>query len=257
MKRALGLAYGVLCYLFFLGVFLRAIWFVWTMDSLAGQSPLSRALLIDGTLLAAFAVQHSGMARQGFKRAWTRIVPPMLERSTYVLMASAALLIVVQYWQPLPGVVWSVSNPTAVTLLQVMFWVGWLLLFTCTLLIDHFDLFGLRQAWKYWSNGKYEPPKFRTPGPYRVVRHPLYLGFLIAFWSAPRMTSGHLFFAVMCTGYILVAIQLEERDLIRFHGESYRIYRRGVGMLLPVPGKRAASETNEAAERPASVFEQR
>lgn len=238
MKRVLGFTYGVLCYLFFLGVFLRAIWFVWTMDNSQPQSSLALALLINAALLASFAVQHSGMARQGFKRAWTKLVPPLLERSTYVLMASGVLLIVVQFWQPLPGVIWTVANPAAVKLLQVMFWLGWLLLFTCTLLIDHFDLFGLKQAWKYLRNEQYEPPKFRTPGPYRLVRHPLYLGFLIAFWSAPRMTSGHLFFAIMCTGYILVAIQLEERDLVSFHGEAYRAYRSNVSMLVPVPGRK-------------------
>lgn len=248
MKRVLGFAYGVLCYVFFLRVFLRAIWFVWTMDGAAPQSSLSHALLIDAALLAAFAVQHSGMARQGFKRAWTRFVPHLLERSTYVLMASAVLLTVVQFWQPLPGAVWTVSDPAAVRLLQVLFWSGWLLLFTCTLLIDHFDLFGLKQAWKYLRNQRYDPPQFRTPGPYRLVRHPLYLGFLIAFWSAPRMTSGHLFFAVMCTGYILVAIQFEEHDLIKFHGEAYRIYRRGVSMLVPFPAKKLRGvESSEKA----------
>jgi methanethiol S-methyltransferase len=238
MKRVLGFAFGILCYVFFLGVFLRAIWFVWTMDVREPQSTLSHALLIDAALLASFAVQHSGMARQGFKRAWTRFVPHLLERSTYVLLASLVLLTVVEFWQPLPGVIWTVNDPTAVKLLQALFWAGWLLLFTCTLLIDHFDLFGLKQAWTYLRNKPYEPPQFRTPGPYRLVRHPLYLGFLIAFWSAPRMTSGHLFFAVMCTAYILVAIQLEERDLIKFHGEAYRMYRKGVGMLMPLPGRK-------------------
>ncbi len=259
MKRALGLAYGLLCYLFFLGVFLRAIWFVWTMDDFAHPSPLVRALLINAALLASFAVQHSGMARQGFKRAWTRFVPACLERSTYVLMASLVLLALVQFWQPLPGVIWTVHNPAAVTFLEVLFWLGWTLLFTCTLLIDHFDLFGLKQVWKYWRGEKYEPPKFRTPGPYRLVRHPLYLGFLIAFWSAPRMTSGHLFFAVMCTAYILLAIQLEERDLITFHGEAYRIYRSGVSMLVPLPGKKAqmVSEPGNASNGAEAIaFEQ-
>lgn len=241
MKRAIGFVYGVLCYVFFLGVFLRAIWFVWNMDNLAPQGPLSRALLINAALLGAFAVQHSGMARQGFKRAWTRIIAPEVERSTYVLAASAALLLVVEFWQPVPGVIWTIQNPIAVTILHGAFWFGWALLFTCTLLIDHFDLFGLKQVWKYLKQERYEPPKFRTPGPYRLVRHPLYLGFLISFWSAPRMTSGHLFFAVMCTGFILFAIQLEERDLIGFHGDEYRRYRKGVSMLLPLPGKKGAT----------------
>ncbi len=234
MKRTIGFAYGVLCYLFFLGVFLRAIWFVWTMDRLTPQPVLSRAVVIDAALLAAFAVQHSGMARQGFKREWTRFVTPPLERSTFVLMASLALFIVVQLWQPLPGVIWAVHDPVAIAVLEVAFWLGWFLVFSCTLLIDHFDLFGLKQAWKYLQQERYEPPKFRTPGPYRLVRHPLYLGFLIAFWSATRMTSGHLFFALMCSVYILGAIQLEERDLITFHGELYRMYRKRVSMLLPI-----------------------
>lgn len=243
MKRTLGLIYGIFCYAVFLGVFLRAVWFVWTMDDLASKAPLGSALLINAALLGAFAVQHSGMARQGFKRAWTRLVPPLLERSTYVLMASLALLSVVEFWQPLPGTIWQVHNPAGVVVLQVSFWFGWALLFTCTLLIDHTDLFGLKQSWKYFRNEKYSPPTFRTPGPYRLVRHPLYLGFLIAFWSAPHMTSGRLFFAVMCTGYILVAIQLEERDLVTFHGESYRRYRKAVSMLVPLPGKKSMQDS--------------
>ncbi|HYX54283.1 MAG TPA: isoprenylcysteine carboxylmethyltransferase family protein [Candidatus Limnocylindrales bacterium] len=246
MKRIFGFAFGIICYAVFLFVFLRAVWFVWTMDGLAAQAPLTSALLINAALLGAFAVQHSGMARQSFKRAWTKIVPPLLERSTYVLMASLVLLSVVEFWQPLPGTIWSVRNPAAVVLLNVLFWFGWALLFTCTLLIDHFDLFGLKQSWKYLRNEKYEPPVFRTPGPYRLVRHPLYLGFLIAFWSAPHMTSGRLFFAVMCTGYILVAIQLEERDLVTFHGESYRVYRSGVSMIVPLPGKQANAAQSKA-----------
>lgn len=236
MKRILGFAYGIICYAVFLFVFLRAIWFVWTMDSLPPQAPLTIALLINAALLGAFAVQHSGMARQGFKRAWTKVVPPPLERSTYVLTASLVLLTVVEFWQPLPGTIWWVHSQAAVVL-NGLFWFGWALLFTCTLLIDHCDLFGLKQSWKYLRDEKYEPPRFRTPGPYRLVRHPLYLGFIIAFWSAPHMTSGRLFFAVMCTAYILIAIQLEERDLVTFHGESYRIYQRGVSMLVPLPGR--------------------
>jgi len=242
MKRALVLIYGVVCYIVFLGVFLRAIWFVWKMDSLASGATLWRSLLIDAGLLAAFAIQHSGMARQGFKRAWTRVVPREAERSTYVLFASLALLAVVEFWQPLPGVVWHVGNASAVTALNVLFWFGWLLLFVCTFLIDHFDLFGLKQVWRYMRGIPYDPPTFRTPGPYKLVRHPLYLGFLIAFWSAPLMTSGHLFFAVMCTGYIVVAIQLEERDLIEFHGERYKIYRSGVSMIVPWPAKKKQPE---------------
>lgn len=242
MKRGLTLLYGILCYLVFLAVFLRAIWFVWTMDSATPAGSWLRAALIDAGLLAAFAIQHSVMARQGFKRVWTKVVPEQAERSTYVLFASLVLLAVVEFWQPLPGLIWHAETPSAVMLLHGLFWFGWLLIFACTFLIDHFDLFGLKQAWRYWRSVPSEPPAFKTPGPYRVVRHPLYLGFLIAFWSAPVMTSGHLFFAVMCTGYILVAIQLEERDLVKFHGEQYRIYRRAVSMLLPWPAKKRQAE---------------
>ncbi|HEX5424736.1 MAG TPA: isoprenylcysteine carboxylmethyltransferase family protein [Candidatus Acidoferrales bacterium] len=242
MKRGLTLLYGILCYLVFLAVFLRAIWFVWTMDSAAPAGSWLRAVLIDAGLLAAFAVQHSVMARQGFKRVWTKVVPEQAERSTYVLFASLVLLAVVEFWQPLPGLIWHAEAPSAVMLLHGLFWFGWLLIFACTFLIDHFDLFGLKRVWLYWRGVPYDPPSFKTPGPYRLVRHPLYLGFLIAFWSAPVMTSGHLFFAVMCTGYILVAIQLEERDLMKFHGEQYRMYRRAVSMLLPWPAKKRQAE---------------
>ena len=238
MKRALALFYGILCYVVFFAVFLLAIWFIWTMDSKTPGSSWISALVIDAVLLGLFAIQHSGMARRGFKRVWTRIVPLPIERSTYVLFASLVLLAVVEFWQPLPGVVWHVEAASAVMLLNVLFWLGWLLILTSTFLIDHFDLFGLKQVWRYSRGLPYQPPTFRTPGPYRFVRHPLYFGFLVAFWSAPLMTSGHLFFAVMCTGYILVAIQFEERDLVVFHGEEYKVYRSGVSMIVPWPGKK-------------------
>ncbi|HTU32192.1 MAG TPA: isoprenylcysteine carboxylmethyltransferase family protein [Candidatus Acidoferrum sp.] len=243
MKRGLMLLYGVVCYFVFLAVFLRAIWFVWTMDSAAPAASWFRAVLIDAGLLAAFALQHSVMARQGFKRVWTRVIPKPVERSTYVLFASLVLLAAVEFWQPLPGTAWHVQSQSAVILLNALFWFGWLLILACTFLIDHFDLFGLKQVWRYWHGVPSEPPTFKTPGPYRFVRHPLYLGFLIAFWSAPVMTSGHLFFAVMCTGYIVVAIQFEERDLVRFYGEQYRIYRSAVSMLVPWPSKKRQPES--------------
>lgn len=238
MTRTLGLLYGILCYLFFLAVFLLAIWFVWTMDALPARAPLGLALATDAVLLGLFAAQHSVMARQGFKRLWTRLVPQPIERSTYVFAASAVLLATIEFWQPLPRTIWRVKWQPGVMILQIVFWLGWLQVLVSTFLIDHFDLFGLRQVWKLWRNLPYDAPKFVTPGPYRLVRHPIYLGFLLAFWSAPHMTAGHLFFAVMCTGYIVLAIQFEERDLITFHGESYRIYRSGVSMLLPWPVKR-------------------
>jgi protein-S-isoprenylcysteine O-methyltransferase Ste14 len=233
MKRALSLLYGILCYLFFLAVFLRAIWFVWEMDALPVKSSLGAALVIDAVLLGLFAIQHSGMARQGFKRAWTKVVPHPIERSTFVLFSSAVLLAVIEFWRPMAQTIWRVESQPWVVILQGLFWLGWLLVLGSTFAVNHFDLFGLQQTWRFWRNVPYEPPQFVTPGPYRFVRHPLYLGFLVAFWSAAHMTLGHLFFAAMCTGYILLAIQFEERDLITVHGESYRVYRSGVSMLVP------------------------
>ena len=238
MARAIALLYGVVCYLMFLGVFLGAIWFVWTMDRPQDAGPLGRALLINTALLGMFAVQHSVMARQWFKRAWTKAVPPPVERSTYVLFTSAVLGALIYLWEPMPAVVWEVENATAVMILQVLFCLGWLTVLVSTFLIDHFDLFGLKQVWTYSRNKTYDPPVFKMPGPYKFVRHPLYFGFVVAFWSAPRMTQGHLFFAAMCTAYMIVAIQFEERDLIREHGEDYKIYRSGVSMLVPWPKTR-------------------
>lgn len=240
MGRVLALVYGIFCYLLFLAVFLYAIWFVWTMDGAQAGGPLVRSLLIDAGLLAIFALQHSIMARQGFKRVWTRIVPRPVERSTFVLAADLALLAVVVFWQPMPSVIWNVQSAAGIWILAILFWAAWALLVACTFFIDHFDLFGLKQVWRYWKNQPYQPPEFRTPALYKCVRHPIYLAFVIAFWSTPRMTLGHLFFAAMSTGFILVAIQLEERDLVHFHGDAYRDYRNRTSMLLPwLPKKKA------------------
>lgn len=238
MGRALALLYGVICYAVFFGSFLYAIWFVWKMDAPAPETSFTRALLINTGLLLLFAVQHSGMARQGFKRVWTEIVPLAIERSTYVLAASLALIALVYFWQPMPGVIWDVASAPARMLLQGLFWLGWVIVLVSTFLIGHFDLFGLKQVWQCWSQRKYEDPVFAVPGFYKLVRHPIYLGFLIAFWCAPRMTLGHLYFAVVTTAWILVAIQWEERDLVTFHGEQYKQYQSGVSMLVPWPGKR-------------------
>jgi protein-S-isoprenylcysteine O-methyltransferase Ste14 len=239
MSRLLALLYGVLCYLAFLGSFLYAIWFVWTLDRPQPAAPLAQAFLINTGLLALFAVQHSVMARLGFKRLWTRIVPLPVERSTYVLAASAALFLLVYLWQPIPEpVLWNLGASWAQTLLHVLFWAGWLVVLITTYLIDHFDLFGLKQVWRYFNGKTYAPPTFKVPSLYRFVRHPLYLGFLIAFWSTPRMTLGHLYFAFMTTAYILLAIQFEERDLVQHFGETYQQYRSGVSMLVPWPSKR-------------------
>ncbi|MDQ5846838.1 MAG: isoprenylcysteine carboxylmethyltransferase family protein, partial [Acidobacteriota bacterium] len=194
--------------------------------------------IIDGLLLSLFAVQHSVMARQWFKRAWTRFVPEPVERSTYVLLASLVLLLLYWLWQPITIVVWDVRNPNGRLLLQALFWMGWGGVLFSTYLVDHFSLFGLRQVYYYFKGSPSEPVPFKTPALYKAVRHPLYLGFIVGFWSTPRMTVGHLFFAIMTTAYILVAIQFEERDLIRSYGERYSEYRKRVSMLIPLPRRK-------------------
>jgi protein-S-isoprenylcysteine O-methyltransferase Ste14 len=237
MTRLFGLIYGVLMYAFFLVTFGYAICFVGniavpkTIDS-GTESPLAVALAINALVLAAFAIQHSVMARQGFKRAWTKIVPKQLERSTYVLAASLVLALLLWQWRPIPQTVWELHG-IAATLVSIMFWVGWVILLTSTFLINHFELFGLKQVWTYLRRTEHTEAKFRTPSLYKVVRHPLYLGFVIAFWSAPRMSVGHLIFAAATTGYILLGIYFEERDLINAHGQAYLNYCKNVPMLLP------------------------
>lgn len=238
MKKVLSLLYGVVCYLAFFGTFLYAIGFVGnlfvpkTIDS-APQVPLFTAILINASLLLLFALQHSIMARPAFKRWWTTIVPVHLERSTYVLLASLCLMLMFWQWQPIGGVVWSVQSAAAKNVLLVLYVSGWGLVLVSTFLINHFDLFGLRQVWLYASGKSYSQLPFRTPMVYRVVRHPLYLGFLIAFWSAPVMTIAHLLFALLTTGYIFTAIQLEEKDLVQSFGEKYSSYRKWVPMIVP------------------------
>lgn len=238
MKRILYLLYGVISYFAFFGTILYAIGFVGnlvvpkTIDG-AATTPLYFALLTNASLLLLFALQHSIMARPAFKNWWTRIIPASLERSTFVLLSSLCLMLMIWQWQPLGGVVWSVENQLVKTTMLVVYFLGWGIVFVSTFLINHFDLFGLRQVWLYFIGKPYTQLPFRLPFFYRFVRHPLYLGFLIAFWVTPVMTTAHLLFAVLTTGYILTAIQFEEKDLISHFGEKYRNYKKWAPMLIP------------------------
>jgi methanethiol S-methyltransferase len=256
-KRITAFVYGVVCYLAFLASFLYAIGFLGnfgvpkSIDS-GPQLPFTYALLINCAVLGVFAVQHSVMARQWFKEAWTAFVPQPLERSTYVLFSSLALILLFWVWEPMGGVVWNVESAVGKGTLYALYALGWVIVLVSTFLINHFDLFGLRQVWLYLRGVEYRPLGFRTPGPYRYIRHPLYLGWLLVFWSAPKMSVAHLVFAVATTAYILIAIQFEERDLVRFHRE-YAEYRRRVPMLLPT-GSSLPSQASKGS-RPAPEFE--
>lgn len=238
IKRILCFAFGLASYAAFLFTILYAIAFVGnfavprTLDGPLTTS-LPAALLINTSLLGVFAIQHSVMARRWFKDWWTQIIPWSIERAFYVLAASVALLLLFWQWQPMGGSVWQIENPTAQTFLWTIFGLGWATVFVVTFLINHFDLFGLRQVWLPLIGKPYTPINFRTPLPYRYVRHPLYLGFLMAFWATPTMSLSHLVFALATTAYIVIAIQFEERDLIHEHGASYENYRRKVPMLIP------------------------
>jgi protein-S-isoprenylcysteine O-methyltransferase Ste14 len=242
LKRTLTLGYGVLVYLLFFAVFNYAIMFIGnimvtpSLDS-TGSSELSRALLIDIALLTAFALQHSIMARPAFKRAWTRVVPQPLERSTYVLASTLLLACIVAFWQPLGGVLWQVTDPVAVGILTGLFAVGWGIVFLASFQINHFDLFGLRQVWLYFRGRPYTPLAFKTPWLYRHMRHPLYVGLMIGLWAAPTMTVAHLVFALLCTAYIFVGTRLEEKDLENALPE-YKQYKTEVPMFVPNIGKK-------------------
>jgi len=244
MARAFYLLFGVLAYLIFFATFLYLIAFVgalpWvprTVDAGGAVGPLPMAVAVDLALIALFGIQHSVMARQGFKKAWTRAIPEPLERSVYVLLASLALVLMFWLWAPIPVSLWSVETPWAAYQLWALFGLGWLIVLISTFLISHFELFGLHQAWAA-AGGKAMPaPQFRTPFFYARVRHPIYAGFVLAFWATPHMSAGHALLAAGMTFYILIAIRHEERDLVALFGADYEAYRGRAGMLIPRLGR--------------------
>jgi protein-S-isoprenylcysteine O-methyltransferase Ste14 len=253
MKRLIVFLYGVVCYIFFLGTFLYAIGFVGnivvpkSIDS-GMLSPIGSALLINALLLALFAIQHTIMARPGFKRAWTKIIPKAMERSTFVLVTNLIFCLLFWQWRPLPDIVWQVQSSAGIMILNILFWAGFGIVLLSTYIIDHFELFGLRQVTDYLLKKESRPAIFVEKFFYKMVRHPLMTGFIIAFWATPTMTVGHLFFSIMTTGYIFVGIMFEEKDLKTYHGEAYRDYASRVPMVIPFMKKSKSKPT--PPERP-------
>lgn len=245
MGGIVSVLYGVIVYLLFLITFLYTIAFVGNLavpksiDSSIAGSPVE-AVVVNVLLLGLFALQHSIMARPAFKRLWSHIVPKLIERSTYVLFASLSLLLLYWQWRPIPGEVWLIESKVWIAVITGVFWLGWAILLISTLLIDHFELFGPTQVFAALRKKEIPAPVFQTPFFYKWVRHPIYVGFLLAFWATPSMTWGHLLFSVGTTGYILLGIFLEERDLVAMFGDQYRRYRKQVGMLFPWPGRNTA-----------------
>ncbi len=254
MGRVLGFAYGAAAYAVFFGTILYAIGFVTgflvpkTIDT-GPAGPIGEALIVNVLLMSLFAVQHSVMARKGFKRWWTQFVPAAIERSTYVLLASLALILLFWQWRPIPATVWQVSEPNLAMALMGLSLFGWAIVFLATFMINHFELFGLYQVVLNLAGRRPAEPRFKTPLLYKLVRHPIYLGFIIAFWATPVMTAGHLLFAAVTTAYIFVGIFLEERDLVALFGDEYRRYRQRVAMLLPLRWRSSrASDAPQASQ---------
>ena len=233
------MAFAIIAYAIFFATFLYLIAFVGDLElaprtvDVGPDSPVGIAVAVDVALIALFGLQHSVMARQGFKRWWTRVVPWAVERSVYVLMASLALIILMNLWRPIDTIVWNVGDPLVSDLIWVVFWLGWGMVLLSTFLLNHFELFGLQQAWFHVRGRPWEKPVFRQPLFYRWIRHPLYLGFFMAFWAAPEMTAGHLLLAGGMSVFMLIAIQYEEKDLVALFGRDYEDYRQRAGMLLP------------------------
>lgn len=253
MKRTLFMVYAVACYALALGVFAYAIGFVGNFAvphslDVGPETTVGKALVIDALLLALFAIQHSVMARGWFKRWWTTIVPQPIERSTFVLFASLALILMFWQWRPIGDVLWDLEGTGRAVLIALSL-AGWLFVFASTFLTNHWDLFGLRQAWRYATGKPQAGLPFSDRGFYKTVRHPIYLGFAIAFWATPTMTMGHLVFAAATVLYMLTAIQFEERDLIRIYGDAYRRYRERVAMIVPLPSRASSGSGDPNAER--------
>ena len=247
MVRTLAFLYGVISYLVFFVTFLYAIGFVGNLfvpkgiDNGPQAATFTRGLIMNLILLSIFAIQHSVMARPAFKRWWTKIIPQPIERSTFVLLSSLALVLLFWQWRSMPDAVWTVNNQIGRCVIWTGFSLGWVMVLISTFLINHFDLFGLRQVYAYQRGEEYQQIGIVKPFLYKWVRHPIMLGFIIAFWATPQMTVGHLLFAVVTTVYILVAIQIEERDIVSIHGEAYEDYRREVSMILPMPKKKRSA----------------
>jgi protein-S-isoprenylcysteine O-methyltransferase Ste14 len=246
MGRSINMLFAVVAYAIFFATFLYLIAFVGNLPFVpitvdrGPAAPVAVALIVNIALIALFGVQHSVMARQGFKKWWTRVVPWPAERSVYVLMASAMLIILMTLWRPIDGTLWSATNPLGTGLLWALFALGWGIVLLSTFLLNHFELFGLQQAWFHLRGRKAEPPELRQPLLYKWVAHPLYAGFFLAFWATPQMSYGHLLLAGGMSIYMLIAIRYEERDLTTLYGADYTRYRSGVGMLVPRFGKRSA-----------------